>query len=105
MGWADLDNWVEPSSRKGWVGLISTQNGRIDLSPTNLSYFFFWVGLDQNMSGLGLHGCWPDSATMLINLPFHAEREVLHAATNFAVGGVGEKGEGEESNLARWSSL
>jgi hypothetical protein len=41
------------------------------------------------MSGLGLHGCWPDSATMLINLPFHAEREVLHAATNFAAGGGG----------------
>jgi len=63
------------------VGSISAQ--QISL------IFFFWVGLDQNMSGLGLHGCWPDSATMLINLPFHAEREVLHAATNFAAGGGG----------------
>ena len=64
MGWADLDNWVEPSSRKGWVGLISTQNGRIDLSPTNLSFFLFlgWAGSKH---------VWPRPAWLLARLSNH----------------------------------
>ena len=49
MGWAGLDNWAKP--RNFWLGR----------SRPNISFF-----LGQG-SGPGLHGCWPNPTTMLIN--------------------------------------
>ena len=96
MGWADPDNWVglgRPRSKM--VRLISAQ--QISL------FFFFWVGLDQNMFGPGLHGCLPNPTTMLINLLFARRTRSSTCNNKFCSGG--EKVEWEESNLARWSSL